>query len=98
MEIDATSQSSSNIESNTNATLVEVGLDGRDPVSVYNKIGSTRRYRSSVVELGKLPAGGRVQILDEGRDEYNGEVWYQIYHPSSGIKGWVRHIWIIRDN
>ncbi|MEM8778492.1 MAG: SH3 domain-containing protein, partial [Cyanobacteria bacterium P01_G01_bin.49] len=46
--------------------------------------------------IGELTTGTRVQIMSSSYDR-EGYLWYQIHHPSSGLRGWVAGQLITRD-
>lgn len=70
----------------TNATV------SGDPGSKNVRAGAGTNYGV----VGTINTGDRIQILSVSYD-IGGFQWFQVYHPASGIKGWIAEQLITRD-
>ncbi|ACK74159.1 hypothetical protein PCC7424_5597 (plasmid) [Gloeothece citriformis PCC 7424] len=74
--------------------------NGSSTNATISGIPGTKNVRSGAGTvygvIGELTTGTRVQIISSSYDS-GGYLWYQIYHPSSGLRGWVAEQLITRD-
>ncbi|NEN95506.1 MAG: SH3 domain-containing protein [Moorea sp. SIO3I7] len=73
-----------------NATIVTT-----DPTEPIKNVRSSPNTDGDNI-VGKIRIGSRVEVLREGRDRTN-DLWYKIYDPSSGTRGWIAEQFVERD-